>query len=173
MRQIKLTGRVIIKQDDVILVDKYNDILSNGYKWFCSMWLCSSIASVNIGQKLFVIYLGKGDSANTFSTSALSSQITLTPSMQTGTGVQGTGSHYESRFTSTWLSGLVNAQLTGEEQIKEVGLFFGMCNTQTTQWTSVTWAQGLFSRVVLGENSFVPDASKPLTIDWTIGVDFV
>ena len=173
MRKVVISGKVIVKQGNEIIIERGNDILTGGYKWLCSMWMCSSVASVNIGAKLYSIRFGKGSTANAYSTTTLDSIINVTPVYVTGEGIVGNGSHYESCFITGWASGALNAQLAEGEKLEELGLFFGMCDTQVTRWTSATWAQALFSRVVLGTDAFTPNILQPISVEWIIGVDFV
>jgi len=43
-----------------------------------------------------------------------------------------------------------------------------MCNNQTARWTNATWGQDVFSRVVLEDNAFVPDPTRPVIVEWII-----
>ena len=173
MRRVMMYGKVIVKQDDEILFECKNDILTNGYRWLCSMWLCESIGSVNIGSKLFTIRAGTGNTPNNHSTTTLETPITIAPSTAFGTGVVRIGTRCETKFMASWPSGILNTQLGELEKIEELGLYFGMCNNQTARWTNATWGQDVFSRVVLEDNAFVPDPTRPVIVEWIIGVDFV
>ena len=172
MRSISVYGNVVIKQGDEIIVEKHNDVLVNGYKWLCSMWLCASLGNVNIGSKLFNIKFGKGNDPNSKVTDSLDSSIDIDPNSKYGDGVNSSGNRYETRFVGSWNSGSLNTGLESNEKLEEVGLFLGMCNIQTTRWTSTTFAQGLFARMTLGDDAFVPNANKPVIVEWTIGVEF-
>lgn len=173
-RNISISGRVTVKQGDTIIFESEpNNILPLGYKFICSMFLCANVANVAMGQKSFNIRFGKGTAANALATTALTTAIAVDPGLKTGSGISGSGTHYETHFVGTWTSGILNASLTGAETLAELGLYMGLANNQTKGWTSATWAQGLFSRMVLGANAFVPNIAQPVTVDWCIGVDFV
>jgi hypothetical protein len=178
LRKINITGKVTVKQGDTIIFEsKPNKILVAGYKYFVALFLAVTPSSTTYfgSQKGFTIKFGTGTADTTSATTALTTIVAVEPVIKTGSGITGSGSRYETHFIATWVANALNA-ISGTTPLAEIGLYFGLNSTYpTATWTTtgVTFTQQLFSRILLGTDAFVPDTSKPVTVDWCIGVDFV
>lgn len=177
-RRIQISGSVTVKQGEKILFQsKPNTILLAGYKYFACLMMANYPSSATYwgAQKGMNILFGTGTTANSSSTTALATQVTVQPTLKTGSGCARSGNSYEVHFVAVWNAGLINTT-TGSTPLREIGLFLGLNSTYPTAiWTTtgITFTQQLFARILLGDDEFVPDITLPVTVDWKIGVDFV
>jgi len=90
------------------------------------------------------------------------------------------GNNIFTKFVASWNAGVLNSQLIDEQQLTELGIFFGLFDKfgagdymeYISNWT-VDKAEILFSRFSLGDAAFVPDSSKPVLVEWEFGWEFI
>ena len=90
------------------------------------------------------------------------------------------GNNIFTKFVASWNAGVLNSQLIDEQQLSELGIFFGLFDKfgagdyiEYVDNTSLNKAEILFSRFSLGDAAFVPDSSKPVLVEWEFGWEFI
>jgi hypothetical protein len=90
------------------------------------------------------------------------------------------GNNIFTKFVASWNAGVLNSQLIDEQQLSELGIFFGLFDKfgagdyiEYVYNTTLNKAEILFSRFSLGDAAFVPDSSKPVSVEWEFGWEFI
>lgn len=187
---IGLYGRVTVTNGDTIIMkEQPNAIVRNGMRHIAST-LCGGRITVDDSRYVYfgsyqaTIKFGKDESTATIAThDALVSLINVNPTsgvpIGNNFGFSGSGSNRFTEWNATWNSGVLNTYLSGEEKLGEIGLYLNELFDLSAGWVrsivkdaAYTFPSALFSRISLGESSFVPDPDKPVSVIWRIGVDF-
>ena len=186
-RKIGVVGKVtIINGDEIIIKRESNAIVRQGLRHI------SALLSMNgynhapntpqytyFGSYAPVISFGKGAITQTaWDTDDLINRITVNASSgtQNATAQIGSNNYYCTIYTASWNSSILNDQLIGEEKLSELGLYLNLFNSVSANWSisaGTTYPNVLFSRISLGDASFVPSSVKPVTVEWELGVEFV
>lgn len=186
-RKIGIGGKVTVKNGDkVIILKESNAIVRNGLRHIASALCGAAVTSSNTAYTYFGSYavdikFGKNIAATASTTDTLVATISTSPTsgIQNAVAQQGSGAYYYTVYTGSWGSGVLNASLGVGENLGEIGLYLNEFFSLTPSWylplvpSNYTYPIGLFSRISLGAASFVPDASKPVLVEWELGVDFI
>lgn len=199
-RKIAINGYVTIKNGNKIIVDRgKNAIVRQGMRHIVGCMTYNSLrvrAAYYNGNAYFYgaahapyIRFGKGGLAPTTQLmDALVLQISAGHNTFVNVGAissRNGGNNIFTKFTASWHAGVLNSELIDEQQLSELGIFFGLFdkfgagddieNIFAGQGsnTSLNKAEILFSRFSLGDAAFVPDSSKPVLVDWEFGWEFI
>lgn len=194
-RKIAINGYVTIKNGNKIIVDRgKNAIVRQGMRHIVGCMTYNSLrlyARYSNGHAYFYgaahapyIRFGKGGVAST-------TQLMDTLVLQISTGhntfnnvgaisSKNGGNNIFTKFTATWNAGVLNSELIDEQQLSELGIFFGLFDKfgagdyiENVSNTSLNKAEILFSRFSLGDAAFVPDSSRPVSVEWEFGWEFI
>jgi len=192
-RKIAINGYVTIKNGNKIIVDRgKNAIVRQGMRHIvtCMTWVsiymscaynprtCTFYGASHTPQLQF----GKSNAPTTQLMDTLVSNINVNANSIVNAGIVTRASSFEvfTQFVAWWNAGVLNAQLLEGEMLGEVGLFLGLFDSFSVGGTisvpkdgSINPAEILFSRFSLGDAAFVPDSSKPVSVEWEFGWEFV
>lgn len=162
----KINGIVEIKNGKN-KIENENTIVENGIKSFLNSLHNNQNTDYLEGALHDGWHCEIGDDTSTSTTSDMTSLVNVISSSQDSKSgnISDGSNYYEITYTFTWNSGSVSGTLG------ECGLF--LC---TLDKNLDSLEQNLFSRLASADDdfsSFVIDDSKPLTIDWTIRLEFV
>jgi len=194
-RKIAINGYVTIKNGNKIIVDRgKNAIVRQGMRHIVGCMTYNSLrmyAVYSTGNAYFYgaanapyMRFGKGGVA---STTQLMDTLVLEIPTNHNTFVnvgaissKNGGNNIFTKFVASWNAGVLNSQLIGEQQLSELGIFFGLFDKfgageymEDISSSTVNKPEILFSRFSLGDAAFVPDSSKPVSVEWEFGWEFI
>lgn len=194
-RKIAINGYVTIKNGNKIIVDRgKNAIVRQGMRHIVGCMTYNSLrmfAVYSSGNAYFYgaahapyIRFGKGGLASTTQLmDALVLEISTGHNTFNNVGAissKNGGNNIFTKFTASWNAGVLNSELIDEQQLSELGIFFGLFDKfgagdyiENISGTSLNKAEILFSRFSLGDAAFVPDSSKPVSVEWEFGWEFI
>lgn len=193
-RKIAINGYVTIKNGNKIIVDRgKNAIVRQGMRHIvgCMTYKIMRVRSTINAYAHFYgaanapyMRFGKGGLAST--TQLMDTLVLEIPTEHNTFANVGAisskngGNNIFTKFTASWNAGVLNSQLIDEQQLSELGIFFGLFDKfgadeyiENIQNTTVNKAEILFSRFSLGDAAFVPDSSKPVSVEWEFGWEFI
>lgn len=193
-RKIAINGYVTIKNGNKIIVDRgKNAIVRQGMRHIvgCMTYNMLRVSVPSSGYARFYgaanapyMRFGKGGLAST-------TQLMDTLVLEIPTGhntfdnvgaisSKNGGNNIFTKFVASWNAGVLNSQLIDEQQLSELGIFFGLFDKfgageyiENISNSTVNKAEILFSRFSLGDAAFVPDSSKPVSVEWEFGWEFI
>lgn len=195
-RKIAINGYVTIKNGNKIIVDRgKNAIVRQGMRHIVGCMTYNMLrlqARSGYNPTLFYgaanapyMRFGKGGVAST-------TQLMDTLVLEISTGhntfanvgaisSKNGGNNIFTKFVASWNAGVLNSQLIDEQQLSELGIFFGLFDKfgageyieNISYSQSLNKAEILFSRFSLGDAAFVPDSSKPVSVEWEFGWEFI
>ena len=193
-RKIAINGYVTIKNGNKIIVDRgKNAIVRQGMRHIvgCMTYNMLRVEAGSSGAVHFYgaanapyMRFGKGGLAST--TQLMDTLVLEIPTEHNTFANVGAisskngGNNIFTKFTASWNAGVLNSQLIDEQQLSELGIFFGLFDKfgegeyiENIYNTTLNKAEILFSRFSLGDAAFVPDSSKPVSVEWEFGWEFI
>ena len=195
-RKIAINGYVTIKNGNKIIVDRgKNAIVRQGMRHIvgCMTYNCLYVRTGKSEPFAAHFYgaanapymrFGKGGLAST--TQLMDTLVLEIPTGHNTFANVGAisskngGNNIFTKFTASWNAGVLNSQLIDEQQLSELGIFFGLFDKfgageyiEYISNTTLNKAEILFSRFSLGDAAFVPDSSKPVSVEWEFGWEFI
>ncbi len=194
-RKIAINGYVTIKNGNKIIVDRgKNAIVRQGMRHIvgCMTYnmLCVQQTSYSSPTHFYgaanapYMRFGKGGLAST--TQLMDTLVLEIPTGHNTFANVGAisskngGNNIFTKFVASWNAGVLNSQLIDEQQLSELGIFFGLFDKfgagdyiEYVSNTTLNKAEILFSRFSLGDAAFVPDSSKPVLVEWEFGWEFI
>ena len=192
-RKIAINGYVTIKNGNKIIVNRgKNAIVRQGMRHIVGC-MTYNMLYVRAGSNYGLFYgaantpymrFGKGEVASTTQLmDTLVLEISTNPNAFANVGAissKNGGNNIFTKFTASWNAGVLNSQLIDEQQLSELGIFFGLFDKfgagdyiENVNGTTLNKAEILFSRFSLGDAAFVPDSSKPVLVEWEFGWEFI
>ena len=194
-RKIAINGYVTIKNGNKIIVDRgKNAIVRQGMRHIVGCMTYNMLRVTSYGNdprgnfygaaNAPYMRFGKGELA---STTQLMDTLVLEIPTEHNTFVnvgaissKNGGNNIFTKFVASWNAGVLNSQLIDEQQLSELGIFFGLFDKfgageymEDIRSSTVNKAEILFSRFSLGDAAFVPDSSKPVSVEWEFGWEFI
>jgi len=175
---LKIGGRVTVRQGDDILVDNVeNHIVNQGLKGIISMLCgsydsCTSLNQYSYSNRYYATINCGTDTTHrtTYSTTDLSAKIATAPNAFSSLSPNAIiTSKWVMQYIAIWNPGVITSQ------VGEIGLYNGNYTNITPGWTSAntSYAASLFSRISASDSDFVaftPVSTQSLVITWEIGV---
>ena len=193
-RKIAINGYVTIKNGNKIIVDRgKNAIVRQGMRHIVGCMTYNMIrlqANTGVYAHFYgaanapYMRFGKGGVAST--TQLMDTLVLEIPTDHNTFANVGAisskngGNNIFTKFTASWNAGVLNSQLIDEQQLSELGIFFGLFDKfgageyiENIYRSSLDKAEILFSRFSLGDAAFVPDSSRPVSVEWEFGWEFI
>jgi len=193
-RKIAINGYVTIKNGNKIIVDRgKNAIVRQGMRHIvgCMTYNRLRLYATGISGAYFYgaanapyMRFGKGGLAST--TQLMDTLVLEIPTAHNtfvnvgAISSKNGGNNIFTKFVASWNAGVLNSQLIGEQQLSELGIFFGLFDKfgageymEDISSSTVNKPEILFSRFSLGDAAFVPDSSKPVSVEWEFGWEFI
>jgi len=192
-RKIAINGYVTIKNGNKIIVDRgKNAIVRQGMRHIVGCMTYNMLRLITSGFGAFFygaanapyMRFGKGGVAST--TQLMDTLVLEIPTEHNTFANVGAisskngGNNIFTKFVASWNAGVLNSQLIDEQQLSELGIFFGLFDKfgageyiEYVSNSTVNKAEILFSRFSLGDAAFVPDSSKPVSVEWEFGWEFI
>lgn len=191
--RLGLYGKVTVTNGDITIVkEQPNAIVRQGMRHIASALLCSYIAPRHktdvpgryyFGSYLPTITFGTSSATTTATMDDLVTPVVLSPISVSGTNLitNDASNLYTTAYIASWNSGTINAVLPAGKNIAEVGFYINCLDTVTAGWSHLGVWDGvpivktlkMFSRISLGVASFIPDETKPVSVEWILGGEFI
>ncbi len=194
-RKIAINGYVTIKNGNKIIVDRgKNAIVRQGMRHIVGCMTYNMLrmqqSTISYSAHFYgaanapYMRFGKGGVASTTQLmDTLVLEIPTNPNTFANVGAissKNGGNNIFTKFVASWNAGVLNSQLIDEQQLSELGIFFGLFDKfgageyiEDVNGTTLNKAEILFSRFSLGDAAFVPDSSKPVSVEWEFGWEFI
>lgn len=195
-RKIAINGYVTIKNGNKIIVDRgKNAIVRQGMRHIVGCMTYNMMRLYAVTSAVIAHFygaantpymrFGKGGLAST--TQLMDTLVLEIPTEHNTFANVGAisskngGNNIFTKFVASWNAGVLNSQLIDEQQLSELGIFFGLFDKfgageyieDIGSGKSLNKAEILFSRFSLGDAAFVPDSSKPVSVEWEFGWEFI
>lgn len=194
-RKIAINGYVTIKNGNKIIVDRgKNAIVRQGMRHIVGCMTYNMMRLGEAGTGKFARFYGAANApymrfgkGGLASTTQLMDTLVLEISTEHNTfanvgaiSSKNGGNNIFTKFVASWNAGVLNSQLIDEQQLSELGIFFGLFDKfgageyiEDIYNSLLNKAEILFSRFSLGDAAFVPDSSKPVSVEWEFGWEFI